>query len=129
MFVTPTGLMQPPHFIINFPTKRHWRGVSRLKDIEDGLQDLVRVIVEYGISSIAIPPLGCGNGGLKWEDVQPLILQYLEPLASVEVLLYAPSGAPSPDEMPLRTRRPTMTLGRAALLVLLQQYREADEFR
>jgi O-acetyl-ADP-ribose deacetylase (regulator of RNase III) len=129
MFVTSTGLIQSPHYIINFPTKRHWRGASRLEDIEAGLQDLVRVIGEYGISSIAVPPLGCGNGGLRWEDVGPLILRYMEPLISVDVLLFAPSGAPSPDEMPIRTRRPSMTLGRAALLMLLKQYRDADDFR
>jgi O-acetyl-ADP-ribose deacetylase (regulator of RNase III) len=90
MFVTPTGHIQPPHYIINFPTKRHWRGASRLQDIEAGLQDLVRVIAKYKIASIAVPPLGCGNGGLNWEDVRPLILRYMEPLDTVDVLLYAP---------------------------------------
>lgn len=129
MFVTPTGQIQAPHYIVNFPTKRHWREASRIEDIEAGLQDLVRVIGEYDMSSIAVPPLGCGNGGLEWEDVRPLILRYLEPLTSVDVLLYAPSGAPSPDEMPIRTRRPPMTLGRAVLLMLLKQYRDADDFR
>ncbi|MFI7543088.1 macro domain-containing protein [Actinoplanes sp. NPDC049599] len=129
MFVTSTGQIQPPHYIVNFPTKRHWRGASRIEDIEAGLQDLVRVIGEYGISSIAVPPLGCGNGGLIWEDVRPLILQYMEPLTSVDVVLFAPTGAPAPDEMPIRTRRPSMTLGRATLLMLLKQYRDADEFR
>lgn len=129
MFVTPTGYIQPPYYIINFPTKRHWRNASRIDDIEAGLRDLVRAIGDYNISSIAVPPLGCGNGGLPWDDVRPLILRHLEPLTSVDVLLYAPSGAPSPDEMPIRTRRPPMTLGRAALLMLLQQYRNADDFR
>jgi O-acetyl-ADP-ribose deacetylase (regulator of RNase III) len=129
MFVTSTGLMQAPHYIVNFPTKRHWRGNSRLEDIEAGLQDLVRIVDEYDISSIAVPPLGCGNGGLDWNEVRPLMLRYLEPLAAVNVLLYAPSGAPAPEDMPIRTRRPSMTLGRAALLMLLKQYRDADDFR
>lgn len=129
MFVTSTGLIQPPHYIINFPTKRHWRGGSRIADIEAGLESLVEAIHEYRISSIAVPPLGCGNGGLPWANVRPLIVKYLEALADVEVWLYAPSGAPAAEEMPIRTKKPTMTLGRAALLMLLKQYREADDFR
>ena len=128
MFVTSTGSIQPPHYIVNFPTKRHWRGRSRIEDIRTGLVDLVRVIKEYEMSSIAVPPLGCGNGGLDWEHVRPMIVDALGSL-SVEVLLYAPTGAPAADEMPIRTKRPAMTLGRAALLLLLKQYREADQFR
>jgi O-acetyl-ADP-ribose deacetylase (regulator of RNase III) len=129
MLVTATGMLRPPYYIINFPTKRHWRAGSRLADIELGLRDLVNVIREYRISSIAVPPLGCGNGGLNWNQVHPLIAEYLGDLSEVEVLLYAPSGAPAADQMPIRTKRPSMTLGRAALLMLLKQYREADDFR
>jgi O-acetyl-ADP-ribose deacetylase (regulator of RNase III) len=61
-------------WILNFPTKRHWRQPSRLEDIADGLDDLVRVIEELGLRSIAVPPLGCGNGRLPWTTVRPLIL-------------------------------------------------------
>ncbi|NMO50678.1 macro domain-containing protein [Actinoplanes sp. TBRC 11911] len=128
MFVWSTGQLQPPHYIVNFPTKRHWRGNSRIADIAAGLEDLIKVIEEYGISSIAVPPLGCGNGGLKWSDVRPLIVEALGGL-NAEVLLFPPNGAPEADQMPIRTERPKMTLGRAALLLLLKQYRELDSYR
>jgi O-acetyl-ADP-ribose deacetylase (regulator of RNase III) len=64
MLVVPTGFVTNPRYIINFPTKRHWRGPSRPEDIESGLTALVEEIKRLGIRSIAIPPLGCGNGGL-----------------------------------------------------------------
>jgi O-acetyl-ADP-ribose deacetylase (regulator of RNase III) len=121
------GLASKPHFIINFPTKDHWRGKSELSFIEEGLKDLVRVVREYGIRSIAIPPLGCGNGGLDWNVVRPLIEQAFRPLQSeVEVLTYAPDGAPRATEMEVRTRRPKMTPGRAVLIKLIAMYRELD---
>jgi O-acetyl-ADP-ribose deacetylase (regulator of RNase III) len=65
-----------PHYIINFPTKDHWRGKSQIQFIEDGLKDLVAVIKQHNIRSIAIPPLGCGNGGLNWNEVRPLIERF-----------------------------------------------------
>jgi O-acetyl-ADP-ribose deacetylase (regulator of RNase III) len=64
MFTYETGLLGKPRLIINFPTKGHWRARSRLSDIKAGLVDLRQVIGERGIESIAVPPLGCGNGGL-----------------------------------------------------------------
>jgi O-acetyl-ADP-ribose deacetylase (regulator of RNase III) len=128
MFVWETGQLAAPHYIINFPTKRHWRAQSRIQDIEAGLTDLVRVIQEFQIQTIAVPPLGCGNGGLDWNDVRPLITSRLREV-DAEVLLFPPTGAPDADQMPIRTRRPGMTLGRAALLLLLKQYRETDRFR
>ena len=73
MFVTQTYYLTPPYFIINFPTKKHWRALSKLEYIEEGLYDLVKAIDYYSIKSIAIPPLGCGLGGLNWEDVKALI--------------------------------------------------------
>jgi O-acetyl-ADP-ribose deacetylase (regulator of RNase III) len=73
MHVWPTGHLTGPRFVINFPTKGHWRSRSQLGDIDRGLDDLVRVIQEHGIRSIAIPPLGCGNGGLAWSEVEPLL--------------------------------------------------------
>lgn len=78
-------------FIVNFPTKRDWREPSRVEDIRLGLQALPGAIESVGSWSIAIPPLGCGLGGLDWHrDVEPLVLEALEPVADVDVRLYAP---------------------------------------
>lgn len=128
MFVHDLGrLAGKPYFIINFPTKDHWRGKSELSFIEDGLKDLVCVVEAHGIRSIAIPPLGCGNGGLDWEVVRPMIEKAFLPLKqSVEVLAYAPSGAPPATEMEVRTEKPRMTPGRAVLIKLIALYRELD---
>jgi O-acetyl-ADP-ribose deacetylase (regulator of RNase III) len=122
MFVHETGQMGNPRYIINFPTKRHWRAKARLADIELGLQDLVRVIREKDIQSIAIPPLGCGFGGLDWEEVRPLIVSALQGAPNVRALVYPPAGAPVPEKMPVTTRRPKLTLGRAALIKLIDLY-------
>jgi O-acetyl-ADP-ribose deacetylase (regulator of RNase III) len=114
-----------PNFIINFPTKDHWRGKSQLSFIEEGLDDLVRVIREHGITSIAMPPLGCGNGGLNWSVVRPLIERKLNALDNtLEVRLFAPNEAPEAASMIIRTKRPNMTAGRAVLIKLLSAYRE-----
>ena len=67
MLVYELVSLMNPRYIINFPTKRHWRGASRIEDIEAGLHDLVRVIQERNIKSVAVPPLGCGLGGLDWD--------------------------------------------------------------
>ncbi|MFI0404266.1 macro domain-containing protein [Actinomadura sp. 3N508] len=76
-------------WILHFPTKRHWRSRSRLDDIESGLGDLARVLADLKIVSVAVPPLGCGHGGLDWEAVHPLITAKLGP-PDVEVRLYVP---------------------------------------
>lgn len=89
MFVHETG-RAGPRFVINFPTKRHWRDASRMDDVRAGLRDLVRVIGEHGIGSIAIPPLGCGLGRLDWAQVGPLIERELRNLADMRITLYAP---------------------------------------
>ncbi len=122
MFVVPTGLLTNPRYVINFPTKRHWRSPSRIEDIEAGLRALVEEIARLGIRSIAIPPLGCGNGGLEWSDVRPRIVRALEKVPDVRVLLFEPRGAPAATDMPIRTRRPQMTTGRALLVKLMEQY-------
>lgn len=77
--------------IVNFPTKGHWRASSRLVDIELGLDYFVAHAAEWGITSIAMPPLGCGNGGLQWDEVGPLIHSKLRRLP-LDVELYAPYG-------------------------------------
>lgn len=116
------GLVGGPRWIINFPTKGHWRSTSRLADIENGLVDLVETVRRLGIRSIAVPPLGCGNGGLDWMDVRPRIEQAFGALPDVRVLLYTPVGAPKSEAMPNRTKVPKMTLGQAALVGLMDRY-------
>lgn len=109
-------------YIINFPTKRHWRGKSKMEDIESGLAALVDEVRNYQIKSIAVPPLGCGNGGLRWSEVLPRIESAFETLPDVRVLVYEPAGSPAPRKMLDRTKRPDMTPGRAAVLCLMNRY-------
>lgn len=126
MFITETGQLQPPRYIINFPTKRHWRNKSRLEDIDAGLVALSAEIERLGIRSIAVPPLGCGNGGLNWNDVRPRIEQTLAAFPDVDVHLYPPKGAPAPDKMPIAEKNLKMTPARALLVLLVQLYRTQD---
>jgi O-acetyl-ADP-ribose deacetylase (regulator of RNase III) len=125
MFVFDTGQLTMPRYIINFPTKRHWRGKSRLSDIEAGLVDLVEVIRSRGIRSVAIPPLGSGLGGLDWGDVRPLVEGALAVLPDVEVIVFEPGGRASEDRANKSTTVPRMTEGRAALVGLMNQYLSA----
>lgn len=81
-----------PRWIFNFPTKRHWRDKSRIADIGTGLNALVNAVNRRGIQSIAIPPLGCGLGGLPWEEVRPLIERAAERMEGVEVWVYEPEA-------------------------------------
>lgn len=122
MFVFDTGRLTLPRFIVNFPTKRHWRGKSRIEDIETGLSALLAVIKERGIRSIAIPPLGSGLGGLEWSEVRPRIESALAALPDVRVRIYEPKGAPESDTMHHSRNVPTMTAGRAALVELMNRY-------
>lgn len=123
MHVWPTGSLTSPRFIVNFPTKGHWRSRSKLQDIASGLRDLVRVIDEHQITSLAIPPLGCGNGGLDWADVEPLIHQALSPLADhVDVRIFAPEGAPAAKTMVNRQKPPPLNSKRSAMLALIHAY-------
>jgi O-acetyl-ADP-ribose deacetylase (regulator of RNase III) len=116
------GLAGGPRWIINFPTKGHWKARSRIQDVESGLDDLVATIRKLGIKSIAVPPLGCGNGGLPWSEVRPLIEEAFGQVPDVEVLLYAPMETPEAVAMPNRTERPKMTQGQAALISLIDRY-------
>jgi O-acetyl-ADP-ribose deacetylase (regulator of RNase III) len=122
MFTVATGQMVNPQYIINFPTKRHWRGASRIEDIRAGLKALVQEVKRLGIQSIAVPPLGCGNGWLNWWEVRPMIEQALQAVPDVRVLLFEPRGAPDAKAMPVRTERPKMTPGRALVIKLMQGY-------
>jgi len=122
MFVHDTGSMLGPRYIINFPTKRHWRGKSRMDDIDAGLLAFVQLIRELGIRSVAIPPLGCGLGGLDWEKVRARIQAALEPLRDVHVVVFEPQGAPATERMVRNREVPNMTPGRAALVELMHRY-------
>ena len=122
MFVFETGTMTNPKYIINFPTKRHWRGKSRMEDIEAGLKALVSEIETRRIRSVAMPPLGSGLGGLHWPDVRARVEEALSGLKDVDVLVYEPNGAPDTQRMARARNVPKMTPGRAALVMLMHRY-------
>jgi len=121
MFVFERGRLESPRYIINFPTKRHWKGASMLSDIQAGLAALREEIRSRGIQSIAIPPLGSGLGGLNWPDVRAAIESALSDLPNVDITVFEPSG--TPDPVAVRNKKvPTMTAGRAALIGLMDRY-------
>jgi len=123
MFVFETHALTNPRYIINFPTKRHWRGKSRIEDIDAGLNALAQEIRIRDIQSIAIPPLGSGLGGLNWNDVRPRIEAALQELKDVEVIIFEPLAAP----LEARAKAaPNMTPGRAALVALMNRYLAAS---
>ena len=113
-------------YILNFPTKRHWRAGSRMEDIELGLVDLVAQVRRLGIRSIAIPPLGAGNGGLDWREVRPLIVAAFADVPDVRVLLFEPGAEPKPEDRVIGTEKPPLTLARALFLRLMASYRVPD---
>jgi len=90
MFVHRNGDLLRPYYIVNFPTKRHWSRQSLIEDIDSGMKSLVGVIGEYNIRSIAIPPLGCGLGGLDWGQVKGIIEAPLKSLDDVKVVIFEP---------------------------------------
>ena len=92
MFVTMSTELAGPRWIVNFPTKRHWRQPSKLEWIAEGLRDLRSIIMANGIRSIAVPPLGSGNGGLSWKAVRQLIENQLGNIPDVEVVVYEPTA-------------------------------------
>ncbi len=122
MLVHNLQRLHNPKYIIDFPTKRHWKDKSRIEDIEAGLQTLVQEIRNRQIHSIAIPPLGCGLGGLHWDDIRSKIEEAFQDLSDVQVVLYEPKGAPSAKTMVHDQKTPNLTVGRAALLVLMRRY-------
>lgn len=85
-----TGQLDGPAYIINFPTKKHWRSPSHLDYIDAGLAGLIRVVRDMKIISVAIPPLGAGNGVLDWRDVEPRLVEAFADLPDVQTILYAP---------------------------------------
>lgn len=121
MFVTERpAMMGPPRWIINFPTKEHWRGKTRLEWIEAGLQDLRSVIFEKKIASIAVPPLGCGNGGLEWRVVRPVIERALADLTDVDLIVYEPTR--EYQNVAKRAGVEKLTSARALIAELVRRY-------
>jgi O-acetyl-ADP-ribose deacetylase (regulator of RNase III) len=128
VLVYDSGRLGEQRYIVNFPTKGHWRSRSRLEDVRNGLRDLAAEIRRLHIESIAIPALGCGNGGLDWFDVRTVIHEELDGLSGVRILLYPPQDAPEASTMRVATKRPKMTPGRAALLGIMGRYSDARVF-
>ncbi|WP_423243933.1 type II toxin-antitoxin system antitoxin DNA ADP-ribosyl glycohydrolase DarG [Actinoplanes campanulatus] len=132
MFVFDRGMFGPRRYIFNFPTKGHWRNTARLDDIRSGLDDLLLAVRRTGVQSIAIPALGCGNGGLEWLEVRPLIEAACQTIPDVRCVIFAPEGAPPPSTMPDATPRPPLTGPRALLLSAIAVYLDRarlQEFR
>lgn len=126
MFIYDLGALATPRYIVNFPTKGHWRSASQLADIQSGLADLVKQIQDLDIRSIAMPPLGCGNGGLAWNEVRPIIEAYFAQIPEVELRLFEPNAKAAPVNLEINTAPPKMTPGRAAILALLEIYQSLD---
>jgi O-acetyl-ADP-ribose deacetylase (regulator of RNase III) len=122
MFVFDTRELNLPRYIINFPTKRHWRGKSRVEDIEAGLVALVDEVRARGIRTVAIPPLGSGLGGLDWSQVRPLIERAFAALPEVDVQVFEPLDVPADGRVNRSTKVPKITAGRAALVELMRRY-------
>ncbi len=126
VFIYDMGQWEEPRYIINFPTKVHWRGDSKIEYIESGLRDLIAQAERLGIKSIALPPLGCGNGGLEWREVKRVILDAFKDHPDIQVNLFEPKGAPRPEDMIIQTEKPRMTPGRAAIITIISIYREME---
>lgn len=122
MFIVSRESLVNPKYIINFPTKIHWKGKSKIEYIEQGLAALVEEVKRLGIKSIAVPPLGCGNGGLDWDDVRPRIERAFAKVPDVHVYLYWPTGSPDPDKLKIGTKRPSLTRLSALLIALMDKY-------
>lgn len=119
MFVTEVNELDGPRWIVNFPTKQHWRGDSRMEWITDGLQDLRRFLIESKVKSVAVPPLGAGNGGLDWNDVRPQIEAALADLET-EVLVFEPTQ--KYQNVAKRTGVEKLTPARALVAELVRRY-------
>jgi len=113
-----------PRFILNFPTKKHWRQPSKLDYIDAGLVDLVNEVRRLGITSIAVPALGCSNGGLAWSDVKPRITKAFEALPDVRAVLFMPRLISDGVTLNKPREKPNLTLGRALMVQLIDFYRE-----
>ena len=123
MFVTYSNEIEGSKWIINFPTKKHWLHPSKIEYIQKGLDDLKKVIIANNIKSIAIPPLGCGNGGLTWSNVKPLIEEKLNDLYDVDITVYEPSDIAFEKSIERSIKKePELTAIRAMVLSLMKEY-------
>lgn len=122
--VLPVSLnsLNAPFYVINFPTKAYWKSNSKLEYIEEGLESLKSEVKRLNLTSVAIPALGSGLGGLPWQDVEQLIQRSLAELPDVAWHVYPPQAAPKAELMPNKTKRPEMTIGRAAVIGLIERY-------
>lgn len=120
MFITNTDELAGATWIVNFPTKQHWRNKSKMEWIETGLQDLRKFIIENNIKSIAIPPLGAGNGGLKWHEVKPKIIDALNDLEGVDIFVYEPTK--QYQNIKKKVGVTNLTPARALVLELIRRY-------
>lgn len=120
MLVTREHDLTGARWIINFPTKKHWRNPSKLEWVREGLRDLVRVVREKQIRSIAVPPLGCGNGGLEWTQVRREIEAALADLADVDIRVYEPTA--TYHNAPKRQGVEALTPARALIVELVRRY-------
>ena len=119
MFITEVNELDGPRWIVNFPTKQHWRAPSRPEWIVDGLQDLRRFLLEKQVKSIAIPPLGAGNGGLVWEEVRTTIETALGDL-DIEIIVFEPTK--KYQNIAKRTGVEKLTPARALIAELVRRY-------
>jgi O-acetyl-ADP-ribose deacetylase (regulator of RNase III) len=126
MFVVPTGRMDGIKWIINFPTKKHWRHPSKIEFITEGLDDLINIIVDKQITSVALPPLGCGNGGLEWKIVKPIIEEKLSVLSNVEFIVFEPSEDAYESAQRKEKTKPRLTPTRAMILYVMQNYAQLE---
>jgi O-acetyl-ADP-ribose deacetylase (regulator of RNase III) len=120
MFVTETAALKGPKWIINFPTKKHWRQPSQLKWVVEGLNDLKKIIQELKIQSIALPPLGAGNGGLNWSEVRVEMQRALEDLQDVNILVYEPID--KYQNVAKRTGVESLTPARVLVVEIIRRY-------
>jgi O-acetyl-ADP-ribose deacetylase (regulator of RNase III) len=120
MFVTKNKALMGPRWVINFPTKKHWRHPSKLEWVRDGLKDLVKLVRENGIRSIAIPPLGCGNGGLDWPLVRREIEAAFSEIPDIAVTVYAPTS--QYQNAPKRAGVEELTPARALIAEMVRRY-------
>lgn len=120
MFITKTDELMGPRWIVNFPTKRHWRNPSKMEWITEGLVDLKEFIIRENIRSIAIPPLGAGNGGLNWQLVKAEVERELGSLGNVEILVYEPTT--QYQDAASKTGEENLTDARALIAELVRRY-------